>query len=156
MYLASVERPSATVAGRTRRIAGNVLALGAVSLVTDVSSEMVSAVLPLYLVFSLGASPLALGAVDGLYRGAGAIVQIGGGFLSDRLQRYKEVASVGYGISPSSTGVAKDTQKYAAKASGLKPVYLNTALDFGSTDIGPVVLGSLGWAGSGCDVRANR
>jgi branched-chain amino acid transport system substrate-binding protein len=52
-----------------------------------------------------------------------------------------KIGSVGYGISPSSTGVAKDTQKYAAKASGLKPVYLNTALDFGTTDIGPVVLG---------------
>ena len=50
-------------------------------------------------------------------------------------------ASVGYGVSPSSTGVAKDTQKYAAPASGLKPVYLNTAVDFGSTDVGPIVLG---------------
>ena len=36
---------------------------------------------------------------------------------------------------------AKDTQKYAAPASGLKPVYLNTAVDFGSTDVGPIVLG---------------
>jgi branched-chain amino acid transport system substrate-binding protein len=52
-----------------------------------------------------------------------------------------KIGSVGYGVSPSSTGVAKDTQKYAAKASGLKPVYLNTAVDFGSTDVGPIVLG---------------
>jgi branched-chain amino acid transport system substrate-binding protein len=52
-----------------------------------------------------------------------------------------KIGSVGYGVSPSSTGVAKDTQKYAAKSSGLDPVYLNTALDFGSTDVGPVVLG---------------
>jgi branched-chain amino acid transport system substrate-binding protein len=52
-----------------------------------------------------------------------------------------KIGSVGYGVSPSSSGVAKDTQKYAAKASGLKPVYLNTAVDFGSTDVGPVVLG---------------
>jgi branched-chain amino acid transport system substrate-binding protein len=48
---------------------------------------------------------------------------------------------VGYGISPSSTGVARDTQKYAAPASGLKPVYLNTAVNFGTTDVGPIVLG---------------
>ena len=47
MYLASVERPAGTL-DRTKRIAGNVLALGAVSLVTDVSSEMVPAVLPLH------------------------------------------------------------------------------------------------------------
>jgi branched-chain amino acid transport system substrate-binding protein len=52
-----------------------------------------------------------------------------------------KIGSVGYGVSPSSTGVAKDTQKYAAPASGLKPVYLNTAVDFGSTDVGPIVLG---------------
>ncbi len=52
-----------------------------------------------------------------------------------------KIGSVGYGVSPSSTGVAKDTQKYAAPSSGLDPVYLNTALDFGSTDVGPVVLG---------------
>jgi branched-chain amino acid transport system substrate-binding protein len=52
-----------------------------------------------------------------------------------------KMGSVGYGISPSSSGVAKDTQKYAAKASGLEPVYLNTAVDFGSTDVGPIVLG---------------
>ncbi|HLM17758.1 MAG TPA: ABC transporter substrate-binding protein [Acidimicrobiia bacterium] len=52
-----------------------------------------------------------------------------------------KIGSIGYGISPSSTGVAKDTQKYAAKASGLDPVYLNTAVDFGTTDVGPIVLG---------------
>ena len=52
-----------------------------------------------------------------------------------------KIGSVGYGVSPSSTGVAKDTQKYAAPASGLDPVYLNTAVDFGTTDVGPIVLG---------------
>ena len=52
-----------------------------------------------------------------------------------------KIGSVGYGVSPSSSGVAKDTQKYAAKASGLDPVYLNTAVDFGTTDVGPIVLG---------------
>ena len=52
-----------------------------------------------------------------------------------------KIGSVGYGVSPSSSGVAKDTQKYAAPASGLKPVYLNTSVDFGTTDVGPIVLG---------------
>jgi MFS family permease len=77
----------------------NVVLLGTVSLLTDISAEMVATVLPLYLVFSLGVTPLALGAIDGLYRGAAAIVQVAGGFASDRLQRHKEVASVGYGLS---------------------------------------------------------
>ncbi|MDQ1432753.1 MAG: branched-chain amino acid transport system substrate-binding protein [Actinomycetota bacterium] len=52
-----------------------------------------------------------------------------------------KIGSVGYGISASSSGVARDTQKYAAPASGLKPVYLNTAVDFGTTDVGPIALG---------------
>jgi MFS family permease len=77
----------------------NVVLLGLVSLLTDVSSEMVATILPLYLVFSLGASPLALGAIDGTYRGAAALVQVMSGFASDRWRRHKEVAEVGYGIS---------------------------------------------------------
>jgi MFS family permease len=68
-------------------------------MLTDISSEMVATVLPLYLIFSLGVSPLALGAIDGLYRGAAAVVQVAGGFLSDRFQRHKEVATAGYGLS---------------------------------------------------------
>jgi hypothetical protein len=57
MYLASVERPAAATPVRAGRIAANVLALGTVSLITDVSSEMVTAILPLYLVAGLGLGP---------------------------------------------------------------------------------------------------
>lgn len=81
------------------RVSTNVLMLGMVSLLTDISAEMVATVLPLYLVFSLGASPLVLGAIDGTYRGAAAIVQVFSGFVSDRWHRHKEVATTGYGLS---------------------------------------------------------
>jgi MFS family permease len=81
------------------RVPRNVVMLGLVSLLTDVSSEMVATVLPLYLVFSLGASPLAFGAIDGAYRGAAALVQVASGFVSDRWRRPKEVAGIGYGLS---------------------------------------------------------
>jgi MFS family permease len=77
----------------------NVVMLGLVSLLTDVSSEMVATVLPLYLVFTLGASPLVFGAIDGTYRGAAALVQVASGFASDRWRRPKQVAGLGYGIS---------------------------------------------------------
>jgi len=77
----------------------NVVMLGMVSMLTDVSSEMVATILPLYLVFSLGASPLALGAIDGTYRGAAALVQVISGFAADRWRRPKQVAEAGYGIS---------------------------------------------------------
>jgi MFS family permease len=88
-------------AGRANRlrVPRNVVMLGLVSLLTDVSSEMVATVLPLYLVFSLGASPLAFGAIDGAYRGAAALVQVASGFASDRWRRPKEVAGLGYGLS---------------------------------------------------------
>jgi MFS family permease len=98
MYLASVERPPGTL-DRTKRIAANVLALGAVSLVTDVSSEMVSAVLPLYLVVGLGLGPVVYGVLDGLYTGATALLRLVGGYIADRVQRRKLIAGLGYGIS---------------------------------------------------------
>ncbi|WP_442812375.1 MFS transporter [Streptomyces sp. NBC_01210] len=93
-------RPSpARGTGARRAVAGNVIALGAVSLVTDVSAEMVTAVLPLYLVVGLGMSPLAFGALDGLYQGATVLSRLVGGHLADRAQRRKLVAGTGYALS---------------------------------------------------------
>jgi hypothetical protein len=76
-----------------------VLALGLTSLFTDVSAEMVTAVLPLYLVFGLHQSPLVFGAVDGLYTGATAPVRLLGGLAADRARRHRQVAVAGYGLS---------------------------------------------------------
>jgi MFS family permease len=91
--------PAGDVRGRSARVSRNVVVLGAVSLLTDVASEMVSAILPIYLLFALGASPLQYGIVDGIYQGATALVRLAGGFAADRWRRYKEVAAAGYGIS---------------------------------------------------------
>lgn len=82
-----------------RRIAPTVLLLGICSLLTDISSEMVATVLPLYLVTTLGFTPLQYGIVDGLYQGAAAFVRLAGGFIGDRRRRHKGVATVGYGLS---------------------------------------------------------
>ncbi|MFJ5304067.1 MFS transporter [Streptomyces sp. NPDC088350] len=85
---------------RVSAVAPTVLALGAVSLITDVSSEMVTAVLPLYLVTGLGLSPLGFGLLDGVYNGFSALVRLAGGHLADRGGgRHKWVAGIGYGIS---------------------------------------------------------
>jgi MFS family permease len=83
----------------TPRVSRTVVLLGVVSLLTDISSEMVAAVLPLYLVYSLGFTPLQYGIVDGLYQGASALVRLASGFAGDRLNRHKEVATTGYGLS---------------------------------------------------------
>lgn len=89
---------TATGTGRGR-VAGTVIALGTVSLVTDISSEMVTAVLPLYLVLGLGLSPLQFGFLDGLYNGITAFVRLAGGHIADRWRRHKLVAGSGYALS---------------------------------------------------------
>ncbi|MCU7826655.1 MFS transporter [Kitasatospora sp. DSM 101779] len=108
MYLADSRRTSTSASaaapahgpGRSARIAGTVLALGTVSLITDISSEMVTAVLPLYVVTALGVSPLGFGLLDGVYNGASAAVRLLGGVLGDRGSgRHKAVAAAGYGLS---------------------------------------------------------
>ncbi|MFG2232936.1 MFS transporter [Streptomyces sp. NPDC048723] len=80
-------------------VASTVLALGAVSMITDISSEMVTAVLPLYLIAGLGLSPLGFGALDGVYNGVSALVQLTGGHLADRVRNHKLIAGIGYGLS---------------------------------------------------------
>ncbi|WP_055569572.1 MFS transporter [Streptomyces atriruber] len=102
MYLATtdaVAKTSEQSEVRRGRVAGPVLALGAVSLVTDISSEMVTAVLPLYFVLQLGLSPLQFGFLDGLYNGVTALVRLAGGYAADRGGRHKLVAGGGYALS---------------------------------------------------------
>ncbi|MEU6823115.1 MFS transporter [Streptomyces atriruber] len=102
MYLATtdaVAKTSEQSEVRRGRVAGPVLALGAVSLVTDISSEMVTAVLPLYFVLQLGLSPLQFGFLDGLYNGVTALVRLAGGYAADRGNRHKLVAGGGYALS---------------------------------------------------------
>ncbi|MGH9001549.1 MAG: MFS transporter [Acidimicrobiia bacterium] len=96
---AAPESPRNGSRPRSRRVPANVIALGLTSLFTDVSSEMVNAVLPVYLVFQLGWSPLQFGLFDGAYQGITALLRIAGGIVADRRGRYKEVAGLGYALS---------------------------------------------------------
>jgi MFS family permease len=87
---------------RTRavsRVARTVWLLGFVSLFTDISSEMVASVLPMYLLVQLQISPLEFGVIDGLYQGVSAVVRLASGVIADRWQKHKTVASAGYGLS---------------------------------------------------------
>ncbi|GAA2622038.1 hypothetical protein GCM10010399_61520 [Dactylosporangium fulvum] len=99
MYLSTVDKPVPAARGARTRVAGTVLALGTVSLITDVSAEMVTAVLPLYLVIGLHLGPAAYGVVDGLYTGATALLRLAGGYVADRTRRRKAVAGLGYAVS---------------------------------------------------------
>ncbi len=74
--------------------------LGFTSLLTDVSSEMVSSVLPAYLFLHLKLGPLQYGIIDGLYNGfAVALFSLAAGYLADRYRRHKLMAMLGYGLS---------------------------------------------------------
>jgi MFS family permease len=81
------------------RVRRTVVMLGLTSLFTDISSEMVVTVLPLYLVYIGGFSPLAFGVIDGIYQGATSLVGLAAGFIADRWRRHKDVAATGYGLS---------------------------------------------------------
>ncbi len=105
MYLSLSDRPQTGPRADTgtprkrRRVPAVVVTLGLVSMLTDVSSESVAAILPLYLTAGLGLSVVAYGFVDGLYQGVSAVVRIGGGWAADRGGRPKWVALCGYGLS---------------------------------------------------------
>lgn len=80
-------------------VSRTVWCLGFTSFFTDVSSEMVASILPIYLVVHLRLTPLAFGMIDGLYQGFAAVVRVGGGFAADRWRGHKAIAAAGYGLS---------------------------------------------------------
>lgn len=84
---------------RWREIPGGVWALGFVSLLMDISSEMVHALLPLYLVTVLGTSMLTVGVIEGIAEATTSIVKIFSGALSDWLGKRKLLAVLGYGLA---------------------------------------------------------
>ena len=81
------------------RVGPNVFFLGLTSLVTDISAEMVAAILPLYLIFQLGLTPLQFGVFNGAYQAALGLIALATAFAADRRRRYKEIAAFGYGLS---------------------------------------------------------
>lgn len=82
-----------------RGISGNVLILGLVSFLTDVSSEMIYPLLPLFLTAVLGAGPALLGAIEGVAESTAALLKLVSGIWSDRVRRRKPLVLAGYGIS---------------------------------------------------------
>jgi len=84
---------------RLKDIPAGVWTLGFVSMLMDVSSEMIHALLPVYLVTALGTSTLTVGIIEGVAEATAAITKIFSGALSDRLGRRKGLAALGYGLA---------------------------------------------------------
>lgn len=84
---------------RWREIPRSVWALGFVSLFMDISSEMIHALFPLYLVTVLGASTVTVGIIEGIAEATASITKIFSGALSDYLGKRKWLAAFGYGLA---------------------------------------------------------
>ena len=104
---------------KIRGITRNVVVLGLVSFFTDVASEMLYPVIPLFLIGTLGASPALLGMIDGIAEGGSSILRWLAGAMSDRSRRRKPFVVAGYSIS----ALSKPVMGFAAIAGGW-PLFL--------------------------------
>lgn len=95
----TIGHPVPRRAAAWRQIPGGVWALGFVSLLMDVSSEMIHALLPVYLVAVLGTSALTVGIIEGIAEATASITKLFSGALSDWLGRRKLLAALGYGLA---------------------------------------------------------
>src|SRR2546430_8127212 len=82
-----------------RDIPPSVWVLGFVSMLMDVSSEMIHALLPIYLVSVLGTSMMTVGIIEGIAEATASITKIFSGALSDWLGKRKWLAAAGYGLA---------------------------------------------------------
>lgn len=98
--------------------------IGLTSLLTDISSEMVAAILPVYMFSVLQLSALQVGFLDGLYQGGAALVRVAFAYWSDKYHAAKRMAVIGYAMS----AVAKMLLALSA-AGGLLFVLLSLMLD---------------------------
>jgi sugar phosphate permease len=90
---------ASAAAARLREIPRGVWALGIVSLFMDLSSEMIHALLPIYLVTVLGTSTLTVGIIEGIAEATASITKIFSGAISDIVRKRKLLVVIGYGLA---------------------------------------------------------
>lgn len=77
----------------------NVIILGLTSLLTDISTEMVYPLIPLFLTSQLGASPAIVGIIEGFAESLASILKVFSGYISDKVGKRKPLAIAGYSFS---------------------------------------------------------
>lgn len=95
----SAEASTSDTGRRGSGLPAGVWALGFVSMFMDISSEMIHALLPLYMVTVLGTSALSVGIIEGLAEATASITKVFSGALSDWLGKRKLLAAIGYGLA---------------------------------------------------------
>ena len=99
LFTVLVRSPGGNLARMIKRsnwLSGNVFYLGLVSLLSDASHEMATAILPFFLTITLGYSPVVLGLIEGFSDGASSFVKPFAGYMSDKLGRRKPPINLGY------------------------------------------------------------
>jgi len=91
--------PAATAVGTYRALPRGIWVLGFGSLFMDISSELVHALLPVFLVTVLGASMVTIGVIEGIAEATAAITKVFSGVLSDYFRKRKALIVLGYGLS---------------------------------------------------------
>jgi len=81
---------------KKKKIASNIIILGLVSCFTDISSEMVYPILPIYLTAILGASPAIIGIIEGIAESLASILKLFSGVMADKYNNKKQLAFFGY------------------------------------------------------------
>lgn len=76
--------------------AKNIILLGLISCFSDISSEMVYPLIPLYLTVAFGATPALVGLIEGIAESLASLLKVFGGYISDKYQRKKPIAFIGY------------------------------------------------------------
>jgi len=84
---------------RLGRLPRNVLAISLVSLLNDASSEIIYPMLPAFLAITLGASPKAIGIIEGTAESVSSLLKLFSGYFSDRTGRRKSLVVFGYGLA---------------------------------------------------------
>ncbi len=84
---------------RYTKLPRNVLALSLVSLLNDTSSEIIYPLLPTFLFLALGASPFAIGAIEGAAESTASLLKLFSGYISDRFQKRKLLVLIGYALA---------------------------------------------------------
>ena len=87
------------VSASWRDVPRSIPALGIVSLLMDISSELIHSLLPVFLVTVLGASTATVGLIEGVGEATAAIGKVFSGALSDRIGKRKLLTVIGYGLS---------------------------------------------------------
>jgi MFS family permease len=80
-------------------LSANIFLLGLISLLTDISSEMIFTLMPLFLANVLGASTIIIGVLEGIAESTASILKVFSGWFSDKLGKRKIITFAGYALS---------------------------------------------------------